>query len=94
MNEVAIRTTGLGMTYRVPVRESGLSAALRTLWSRQTRDVEALSQVDLLIRSGESVGLIGPNGAGKTTLMKILSGILKPTHGSARVLDQIGRAHV
>jgi ABC-type uncharacterized transport system ATPase subunit len=76
------------MTYRVPVREAGLAAAFQTLWRRQTKDVEALHSVDLHIDIGESIGLIGPNGAGKTTLMKILAGILKPTRGTVRVLDQ------
>jgi ABC-2 type transport system ATP-binding protein len=76
------------MTYRVPVRDTGLAAAIQSLWRRQTRDVHALQSVDLRIDVGESVGLIGPNGAGKTTLMKILAGILKPTRGAARVLDR------
>lgn len=86
MSEVVIRTEGLGMTYRVPVRDTGLRAAVRTLWARQTRDVNALEGVNIQVCAGESVGLIGPNGAGKTTLMKILAGILKPNHGTASVL--------
>ncbi|GAA2909460.1 ABC transporter [Actinoplanes cyaneus] len=85
---LGIRAESLSMTYRVPVRESGLGAAFRSLWRRQIRTVTALDAVDLQVRPGESVGLIGPNGAGKTTLMKILAGILKPTGGTARVLDQ------
>lgn len=86
MEEPCIKTRGLSMTYQVPVREAGLGAALRSLWQRETKDVEALTDVELRLDRGESVGLIGPNGAGKTTLMKILAGLLKPTAGEARVL--------
>ncbi|MGF1470423.1 MAG: ABC transporter ATP-binding protein [Rubrobacteraceae bacterium] len=48
---------------------------------------EALSGVDLEVPTGAVFGLIGPNGAGKTTLIKALVGALRPSEGSARVLD-------
>jgi ABC-2 type transport system ATP-binding protein len=74
------------MTYRAPVREAGLRAALRSVVKREYRDIEAVAEVSFDLRAGEVVGFIGPNGAGKTTTMKILSGILHPTLGEARVL--------
>lgn len=51
--------------------------------SRQLRPGEfwALQDVSLSISPGEVVGVIGQNGAGKSTLIKIISGIIKPTHG-------------
>lgn len=48
-------------------------------------DVRALDGMDLVVPRGHVVGLLGPNGAGKTTMVRILSTLLKPTSGSARV---------
>jgi ABC-2 type transport system ATP-binding protein len=50
--------------------------------------VEALKGVSLSVERGEIFGLLGQNGAGKTTLVKTLLGIIKPTNGNARLLDQ------
>jgi ABC-2 type transport system ATP-binding protein len=51
-------------------------------------DLVAVSAVDLRIRKGTIYGLIGPNGSGKTTTIKLLVGLLRPTKGTARVLDE------
>jgi ABC-2 type transport system ATP-binding protein len=77
---------GLGKTYKVPVREAGLRAALRSLFAREHRDVHAVTDLSFSIEAGEMVGFLGPNGAGKTTTLKVLSGLLHPTVGEARVL--------
>jgi ABC-2 type transport system ATP-binding protein len=53
---------------------------------RSRREVEAVNQIDLAIERGERVAYIGPNGAGKSTSIKMLTGILHPSAGSARVL--------
>jgi ABC-2 type transport system ATP-binding protein len=50
--------------------------------------IEALKGVSLSVERGEIFGLLGQNGAGKTTLVKTLLGIIKPTNGHARLLDQ------
>ena len=47
---------------------------------------EAVKGVDLSIGRGEIVGFLGPNGAGKTTTIKMLTGLLKPSMGTAAIL--------
>ena len=77
----------LSKQFKVPVRErSGLRASISSLFKRQHRTVEAVDEVSFTIAPGEVVGFLGPNGAGKTTTLKMLSGLLSPTGGSARVL--------
>ena len=49
----------------------------------------AVDDLDLSVRRGEVYGFLGPNGAGKTTTLKMLLGLVRPTDGSARVLDRV-----
>ena len=81
-----ITTRGLRKIYRVFEKEPGFRGAVRGLFSRRCREVRAVDGVDLEIGPGELVGFLGPNGAGKTTTLKMLSGLLHPSGGSARVL--------
>jgi len=82
----AISVEGLAKTYVVPVREAGARAALRSLFRRESRRVTAVDAIGFTVEPGEVVGFLGPNGAGKTTTLKMLSGLLHPTAGVARVL--------
>jgi ABC-2 type transport system ATP-binding protein len=59
--------------------------AVRRVYAAKGGPVVALDGVDLDVESGELFGLLGPNGAGKTTLIKILTTLLTPTSGSARI---------
>lgn len=79
----------LSKTYRVPVKEPGLSGSLRSLFNRKTRAVHAVADVSFQIGQGERVGFLGPNGAGKTTTLKMLSGLLHPTAGEISVLGHV-----
>ena len=74
-----IRTRDLGKTFFPPPWP--LSLVGRPL----RRAVRALQGVTLDIEPGEVFGVIGPNGAGKTTLLKLLSTLILPSSGSARV---------
>ena len=80
-----IEARRLTKSFKVPVRESGLGAALRSLFDRKFTLVEAVKDVSFTIEPGEIVGFLGPNGAGKTTTLKMLSGLLHPTSGTATV---------
>jgi ABC-2 type transport system ATP-binding protein len=54
--------------------------------TKRSKEVRALDGVDLSIPEGSILGLLGPNGAGKTTAVRVLTTLLKPDAGSARVL--------
>ena len=57
----------------------------RGLTKRYSTGVLAVNDLNLRVRSGEVFGFLGPNGAGKTTTLRMLSGLLRPTAGSAIV---------
>src|SRR5215204_2771444 len=82
----AIETHGLTKVYRTYKKAPGLWGAVKGLGRREYEDVRAADQVTFQIEEGEFVGFLGPNGAGKTTVLKMLSGLLNPTSGSAKVL--------
>src|SRR5271165_5824395 len=81
-----IEAVGLTKTYRVALKKEGVLGALRGLVRRQYKEVRAVQDVSFSIEPGEMVAFLGPNGAGKTTTLKMLSGLIFPTSGDARVL--------
>src|SRR5262245_2411079 len=82
-----IEAVELSKTYRVAQKKEGLLGAVRGLVRREYKQVKAVDGVSFAIEPGEMVAFLGPNGAGKTTTLKMLSGLIYPTSGSARVLD-------
>ena len=53
--------------------------------SKRYRELKAVDDISFQVQSGEILGFLGPNGAGKTTTMRILTGVLPPTSGTAKV---------
>jgi ABC-2 type transport system ATP-binding protein len=76
----------LTKTYRVYQKSEGLGAAIRGLFKREYKEVRAVRGIDLAIEQGEFVAFLGPNGSGKTTTLKLLSGVIVPTSGTAEVM--------
>ncbi len=81
-----IEAKGLSKTYRVFQKNPGLAGALRGLFRRRYKEVHAVADVSFQIEPGEMVAFLGPNGAGKTTTLKMLSGLIYPSSGTATVL--------
>src|SRR3954451_2796802 len=84
-----IEANGLSKTYRVFQKKEGLLGSIRGLYRRQYKEVRAVDGVSFTIEPGEMVAFLGPNGAGKTTTLKMLSGLIYPTSGTAQVLGYV-----
>ena len=87
--ETVIRASGVGKSFRGTGRATSMKERILRMGHGVVEPFQALRDVDLEIRSGESVGLIGPNGSGKSTLLKILTGILRPTTGTVEVNGRV-----
>ena len=84
-----IELNNLQKTYRVYQKKEGLRASIKGLFKRKYKEVQAVRGIDLQVEQGEFVAFLGPNGAGKTTTLKLLSGVIHPTAGSATVMGHI-----
>jgi len=85
----AIEVSRLTKHFRTYKKKPGFKGALRGLFRRAYEQTVAVKEVSFQIEAGELVGFLGPNGAGKTTTLKMLSGLLYPTNGLARVLGYV-----
>lgn len=84
-----IEVKNLTKKYEYYKKAPGLGASIRSLFHREKLYTEAVKRISFTVEEGELVGFLGPNGAGKTTTLKMLSGILYPTSGEARVLGYV-----
>lgn len=85
----AIEVRNLSKQYRVYQKREGLWASLKGLFSREYKTVDAVRDVSFTIEAGEMVAFLGPNGAGKTTTLKLLSGLIFPSSGTATALGYV-----
>ncbi|MEC9095992.1 MAG: ABC transporter ATP-binding protein [Planctomycetota bacterium] len=81
-----IELNNLEKTYRVYQKKEGLRASIKGLFKRTHKEVHAVKGINLQVEQGEFVAFLGPNGAGKTTTLKLLSGVIHPTSGTASVM--------
>ncbi|WP_028532796.1 ABC transporter ATP-binding protein [Paenibacillus sp. UNC217MF] len=84
-----IEANNLTKTFTYYEKETGLRNSFKNLFKRNELSKEAVKGVSFSIDEGEIVGFLGPNGAGKTTTLKMLSGILYPSEGTASVMGFI-----
>lgn len=85
----AIEVVDLVKVYETYRKQPGLMGSLRGLFHRERIHTAAVNGISFSVEEGELVGFLGPNGAGKTTTLKVLSGILHPTGGDAKVLGHV-----
>jgi ABC-2 type transport system ATP-binding protein len=83
---IAIETKDLKRAFKTYQKPEGLMNSIKGIWNREYAEKVALNSTTLSLEQGKIIGLVGANGAGKTTLLKMLSGLVVPTSGEARVL--------
>ena len=81
-----IEAENLAKTFRVRQKEKGMKGSLRAILRPRIKEVQAVDGISFSVEAGEMLAFIGPNGAGKSTTIKMLTGILYPDGGRARVL--------
>ena len=82
-----IKAENLSKTFRVRQKEKGMKGSLQAILRPRIKEVQAVDGISFSVEAGEMLAFIGPNGAGKSTTIKMLTGILYPDGGRARVLD-------
>jgi len=80
-----IEVENLTRVFRTYKKQPGFWGGVKGLFRREFEEVRAADQISFTIAKNEFVGFLGPNGAGKTTTLKMLSGLIYPTSGRARV---------
>lgn len=80
-----IQVKNLSKDFDYYEKEIGLKNSIKNIFSRKKLVKRAVNDITFEIEEGEFIGFLGPNGAGKTTTLKMLSGILYPSEGSALV---------
>lgn len=82
----AIRVNRLRKDFKVREKEAGFLGSLKALVRPKTKTITAVNDISFNVKEGEILAFIGPNGAGKSTTIKMLTGILHPESGKAKIL--------
>jgi len=85
----SIEVTNLQKTFQTKRKAAGLRGSVHALFKPRYSSIEAVRGLTFQMEAGELLGFIGPNGAGKSTTIKMLTGILHPTDGEAKVLGYV-----
>ena len=90
MEQTAIRVTQVSKIYKLyDTHSDRLKDALGFSRKKNYREHQALKEINLEIKKGETIGIIGTNGSGKSTLLKIITGVIGPTSGEVEVKGRI-----
>src|SRR5574341_1241563 len=84
-----IEVQQLSKTFSSKRKQPGLRGSLRSIVKPDFQRIDAVRGISFNVEPGELVAFIGPNGAGKSTTIKMLTGILHPSSGQARVLGLV-----
>ncbi len=82
----AIEVKNLSKTFKIKQKEKGLKGSIKSIFKPHYKNKQAVKNVSFTIKKGEILAFIGPNGAGKSTTIKMLTGILYPSHGQISVM--------
>lgn len=90
MSDIAIKVENLSKVYKLYDKPSDrLKEALGIGKTKRYKEHYALNDVNIEVKRGETVGIIGTNGSGKSTILKIITGVLNPTHGNVDISGRI-----
>ena len=87
--EKVVEVTDLTKNFKTKVKKSGLKESFKSCIHPIYKDVKAVQDISFSVDKGEILAFIGPNGAGKSTTIKMMTGILYPSHGTVNVLGLI-----
>ncbi|PGQ50811.1 multidrug ABC transporter ATP-binding protein [Bacillus thuringiensis] len=82
----SIKVNNLQKEYRFHRKEPGFLGSIKSMINRKYEQKIAVNDLSFKLKQGDFAGFIGPNGAGKTTTLKILTGILTPSHGEVEIM--------
>jgi len=88
-DKVIIKIENLCKTFKSFERGGSFKEVFQSLFIRKSKETKAVDNINFEIKEGELVGFLGPNGAGKSTTLKMLTGVLFPTSGTAEVMGFI-----